>query len=247
MVRCGAVMPHFVKFQRVALPALLLALAVAPADAQDRGPSAEGPPPIIDTAEPESGWSDRIDVAFGAAVTTNYMSDGITQTDNGPAAQGYAELSSGIFYSGIWLSNVKLDADRLEADLYAGIRGEAGGVELDLAYYRYLYDESGNCCGEWIGKADIPLGEKLTINTRIDVDPQAVTVQATGGATYEINDDWEFSAAVQKTYESRETDWNAGLTWSMTEEVSLDMRYYESTIDDARLVATLAWEYSTAE
>ncbi|MCU0789555.1 MAG: TorF family putative porin [Nitratireductor sp.] len=241
-------MPYSIKFLRLFLSGTLTVLASTPSLAEEALHRTEGPPPeIISAPEPENSYSDRIDVSFGVALTSNYMSDGITQTENGPAVQGYVEVSSGIFYSGIWLSNVKLDADRLETDLYAGIRGEMGGIDLDLSYYRYLYDDSGDCCGEWIGKADIPLGEKLTLNTRMDIDPQSVRVQATGGLTWEVSDDWEFSAAVQKSFDGSETDWNAGLTWSMTEEVSFDLRYYDSAIDDARFVATMAWDYSTGE
>jgi uncharacterized protein (TIGR02001 family) len=193
-------------------------------------------------------WSQRIDYAFGASLTSNYMSDGITQTRNGPAGQFFFEAQSGVFYSGIWTSNVSLGDDNQEVDLYAGIRGTAGTVDLDLAYFRYLYlEDSGDCCGEWIIKADIPAGEKFTLNTRADYDPQAASAQATIGATIQFSDALEFSASIQETFATQVADWNAGLTWSMTDTVSLDLRYYESQIDRARFVATLAYEFSTAE
>ena len=229
--------------------AIFAVLAVCPSIAHAQGPSgaAEEPPLVIKAPEAGNGWSDRIDFAFGAAATSNYVSDGFTQSGDGPALQAYGEISSGIFYSGIWMSSVELDGDNIEFDLYAGIRGEMGGIALDLSYYRYLYDESGDCCGEWIGKADIALGEKLTLNTEVDLDPQAAVIQATVGATLAVTDEWEFSGAIQENFDTRFADWNAGGTWSMTDQLSMDLRYYGSDADNDRFVATLAWDFSTAE
>lgn len=199
----------------------------------------------LETAEP---WSQRIDFAFGAALTSDYISDGITQTRNGPAGQFYFEAAGDLFYSGIWTSNVSLGDDNQEVDLYAGIRATVGTIDLDLAYFRYLYlEETGDCCGEWIGKADIAIGEQFTLNTRADYDPQADAAQATLGATIKFNDKLEFSAAIQESFATEVADWNAGLTWSFTDTLSLDMRVYDLQIDDARFVATLAYEFSTAE
>ncbi len=233
---------------RSSVAAVLLAqLPPQFAHAQDPGTAAEEPPRIVTAAEPVNDWPDRIDFAFGAAATTNYVSDGFAQSGDGPAVQGYGEISSGIFYSGIWMSSVELDGDSIEFDLYAGVRGEIGGVALDLAYYRYLYDESGDCCGEWIAKADFTLNEKLTLNTELDLDPQAVVIQGTMGATYSVSDNWEFSAAFQDNFDTNFSDWNAGATWSMTDQLSMDLRWYGSDANNDRLVATLAWDFSTAE
>ncbi len=229
--------------------AVFAILMVCPSFAHAQGPAgaAEGPAVVINAPEPGNEWSDRIDFALGVAATSNYMSDGFTQSDEGPALQAYGEISSGIFYSGIWMSGVELDGDRIEFDLYAGIRGELGGIALDLSYYRYLYDESGDCCGEWIGKADIALGEKLTLNTEVDFDPQAVVIQGTIGATLAATDEWEVSGAIQENFDTGFSDWNAGVTWSMTDQLSMDLRYYGSDAHNDRIVATLAWDFSTAE
>ena len=40
------------------------------------------------------------DVAFGAALTSDYMSRGTTQTDGRPAVQGYIEADISNFYAG---------------------------------------------------------------------------------------------------------------------------------------------------
>lgn len=77
-------------------------------------------------------------------LTSNYIWRGVTQSDDGPAAQGGIDYShaSG-FYAGTWLSNVDFgdttDANEYEQDLYLGYAGEAGvfGYELGLVHYMY--------------------------------------------------------------------------------------------------------------
>src|SRR5205823_2315398 len=64
------------------------------------------------------------DVAFGATVTTDYMSRGTTQTDHQPAAQGTVEWDVGQFYAGIFVSNVNYGFNDTEIDLSIGWRPE---------------------------------------------------------------------------------------------------------------------------
>ena len=142
------------------------------------------------------------------------------------------------------MSSVELDGDSIEFDLYAGVRGEIGGLALDLSYYRYLYDESGDCCGEWIGKADIALGEKLTLNTRLEIDPQAVVVHGVIGATVR-------QLPISGIHGSLPGKLRHGLfrlecrrDLVMTDQLSMDLRYYGSDAHNDRLVATLAWDFS---
>lgn len=90
---------------------------------------------------------------FNATVllTSDYMSRGITQTDNDPAMQGTLEydLDTGVLgtsaYVSTFGSNVKLAGDRntahFELDAFFGIRGEIGetGVKWDLGGVYYSY------------------------------------------------------------------------------------------------------------
>ena len=98
----------------------------------------------------------KFDVAFGAAVTTQYVSRGVQQSD-GFAVRGYIEPSYDMFYAGIWASNIgpTLTApDTVEIDLYAGIRPTFGNLSLDFGYAHYLYDQTGTVGGEIYGKVD---------------------------------------------------------------------------------------------
>lgn len=92
--------------------------------------------------------------AFSAnvGVVSQYVFRGLAQTNRRPAIQGgfdYAHASG--LYAGTWLSNVNWVADAipdasasLEADFYAGFRGEFGstGITGDIGYLRYQYPGS---------------------------------------------------------------------------------------------------------
>lgn len=86
-------------------------------------------------------------VSFNASVVTDYRYRGISQTRLKPALQGgadYTHSPTGI-YVGTWLSSIKWINDAggnsdVEADLYAGKRGEFGaGLSYDVGVLRYFY------------------------------------------------------------------------------------------------------------
>jgi uncharacterized protein (TIGR02001 family) len=86
------------------------------------------------------------EIEGNAAVSSNYMWRGMTQTDDAAAVSGGFDLSteSG-FYAGTWASNIDFgDAASYELDLYAGFAGEVeGGFSYDVGYIAYLYPDAG--------------------------------------------------------------------------------------------------------
>jgi uncharacterized protein (TIGR02001 family) len=85
----------------------------------------------------------EVDISFGAAVVSEYVSNGIRYSD-GVALQPYVELAYGGIYAGAYTTNVDPDltgADR-ETGLSLGYRGEAGKLSYDLSVTYYLYAEA---------------------------------------------------------------------------------------------------------
>lgn len=82
-----------------------------------------------------------------AAITSNYIFRGVSQTDNSPAIQGGFDMehSSG-FYAGIWGSNVDsgfYSGAEAEFDLYVGYSGEfANKIGYDVGILGYQYPDS---------------------------------------------------------------------------------------------------------
>ncbi len=70
---------------------------------------------------------DGFSLSASAAFTTDYVFRGISQTDQNPAVQASLDASYGIFYIGMWGSNVDFgagpagqDIANVEIDYYAG-------------------------------------------------------------------------------------------------------------------------------
>lgn len=96
------------------------------------------------------------ELTANAAIASNYIWRGITQTDDAAAGQGGIDWGhdSGL-YVGTWVSNVAfpsvevndttgeildvLTGTGYEMDVYAGFAGEAGGLGYDLGVITYQY------------------------------------------------------------------------------------------------------------
>jgi len=80
-------------------------------------------------------------LSANAAVSSNYIWRGVTQTDDQAAVSGgidYANESG--FYAGTWVSNVDFGDDtNSELDLYLGYGFEAGDFAFDFGYLSYIY------------------------------------------------------------------------------------------------------------
>ena len=196
----------------------------------------------------------QFDIAFGAAVTSRYISRGVDQSD-GPAFQAYIEPSYGIFYAGIWASTVDGDfvgidpRDDVEINFYAGIRPEFGNLALDLGYARYVYDASGDCCGEFYAKGTYTFTEQFSAGGELYFDPEADTVYGVANAAVVLPYDVTLSAAVGKWLDSNShdyVDWNVGLSYTVAETFTIDGRYHDSEdpANHGRFVVTLSVDTS---
>ena len=81
-----------------------------------------------------------------AAMTSNYIWRGLTQTENEAAVQGGIDYAADNgFYIGTWASNVNYgpsDVYSYEHDVYAGFAFDTGAISWDVGYLYYNYDLS---------------------------------------------------------------------------------------------------------
>ena len=125
-------------------------------------------PRLPQVTEPLTFLGLPFDVAFGAAVTSDYVSRGITNSAGHPAIQGYIEPSVGPFYFNVWASNVDFGADEFEGaeiDTAVGLRHDIGPASLDVGYVHYFYapEEVSPDYGEIYGKGDFKVKDFLTL------------------------------------------------------------------------------------
>ena len=83
-------------------------------------------------------------LSYNAAVGSDYIFRGISQTTGKAAVSGGVDAASGMLYAGAWLSNVDFgptagdpeNKTNLEYDLYAGVKPVLEGVNLDIGNIR---------------------------------------------------------------------------------------------------------------
>ncbi|MDP1629828.1 MAG: TorF family putative porin [Caulobacter sp.] len=196
------------------------------------------------------------EVSFNVGVTSDYVFRGVSQADEKPALQGGVDVTGGIFYGGLWASNVDFyDSTDAEIDAYVGVTPSAGPVSFDFGaiYYGYVNQPSGADYDFWEFKAaaSVPAGP-ATLGAAIYYSPEFFG--GIGDATYyEVNaefspaEKWTLSAAVgEQTFDAGGdySTWNAGVGYAFTDKLSADLRYHDNdigcgTICDSRVTLSL--------
>jgi uncharacterized protein (TIGR02001 family) len=171
--------------------------------------------------------------------TSDYVFRGVSQTFEDPAFQAALDISYGIFYAGIWGSNVDFnDAPKANAeiDLYAGIKPTWGPVTFDLGVLYYWYpdgDDFANFNGV-PGQLDYvefkagyslasPWIKGLTSGTMLYWSPDysfetgdVFTIESS--ASYALPQFWIFSPAISGAYGSVYGDSKDGFSVGGTSE-----------------------------
>ena len=131
------------RFARLAaVSALSAALAAGPALAD--GPTRRGS--IKDPVEAPAPRACAL--SANVALATEYVFRGVSQTAEGPSIQGGFDATCGMFYAGVWASNLDWggvggnDVANIEMDFYAGIKPKTGRITWDLGVIYYAYPNS---------------------------------------------------------------------------------------------------------
>lgn len=188
------------------------------------------------------------EVTGNVTVVSDYVFDGISQTDNGPALQGAVDWAhdSG-FYLGAWASNVDFPGagdTGIETDWYGGFGFGSDDVAFDVGvvFYKYLGlddDEDGEDVD--IDYNEIYFGvtfvENLTLKAWYANDyanSGNYAYRAKASYSVAINDDW--SVPLEYTYTDFEEGDNfnhfkVGVATSFG-EVNAELSYQKTDIDD---------------
>ncbi|MBC6981613.1 TorF family putative porin [Caulobacter sp. 17J80-11] len=202
----------------------------------------------------------ELSVNLGAA--SDYVYRGVSQTDGAPQAFAGADLEGDAWYAGAWASNVDFgggDPTSAEVDLYAGWRPEAFGLSWDVGAALYAYpDKPAGADYDYLEarlSAEREIGP-ATFGAALAWAPayfgggEATYVEVVGG--WEISDRLGLGGGVARQTVEGEDAYvvvNLGLTWSMTERVSLDLRGWAADANDLgaaadpRVVVTLKAEF----
>ena len=185
----------------------------------------------------------QAEVAFNAAVVSDYVWRGQTQNDNEFAFQGGADYDheSGLS-AGIWASTIYLDADdgedTFEVDLYASYGFDAGGLDASVGFINYQYDEadSSSEVNASIAKDAFSAAVHLAVDADEDAGytylegsygmdlPQELSLGVTLGflipEASAVDESLDFTAVVGKSLP--QVDLALGLAWASEERTGDD-------------------------
>lgn len=210
--------------------AVLSCLCAAPALAQDADEMFSDPG--------RGAWS------FAAGAETDNRDWDISKSGGDPSAWGLVEWSgaAGLYYAETGLETIsgETGAD-LEAHLGFGLRPQVAGFDLDLnTTHKWEIDAEGGDDDSWeftaqasrsIGPASARLRVQYSPNG-LGVVERWTWVEAQAG--WAVSDNLELSAAVGRREQDRDLDytgWNVGLTYALTRDLELDLRYHDTDAD----------------
>jgi uncharacterized protein (TIGR02001 family) len=199
-------------------------------------------------------------IAFNFGAATDYVFRGVSQTNE--KTQGFvgADVTYNQFYAGAWTSNVDFSEfgdtrTTQEVDLYAGVRPTLGPINLDLGvlYYGYLKQPKGVTVDYWelAAKATHAMGP-ATIGASVFWSPEFTGKTGDawyyeGNLAYTVTPKVSLSGALGRQeieFGTDYTTWNAGITFMPVSNVSFDVRYVDTDVQNidaykGRVVATL--------
>lgn len=210
----------------------------------------------------------QVSFSANAAMTSDYVFRGYTQSDRGVSVSGGVDMSSDNgFYAGIWGTTIDFGGSNspdLEVDLYAGKTGTLGSgstnYDIGLIYYWYPdYDKPAG--GADINFLELKAGlekavsEQLSLSGTVYVSPDFFGETGLGVNT-EIGAGYGFTevASVDGSLGYQTADdiedylhGNLGVTLSKN-GVSLDIRGHMTDVENdrfasERVAATLSFEF----
>jgi uncharacterized protein (TIGR02001 family) len=195
------------------------------------------------------------DVAVGIALTTNYVSRGITNSNSEPAVQGYVEPSVelgdfGSAYVNVWSSNVDYGEgfEGYEIDVAGGYRPTFGPLSLDVGYVHYFFspEHVSPDYGEIFAKADYSFDDKFTIGGRVFYAPDYnqsdfSATWVAGGVRVPLPHDFSAYAGIgyqffENSDAFEQLAWMAGVSYSW-KAVTIDVRYWDTDLSGDECVA----------
>jgi len=171
-------------------------------------------------------------INVGVDITSNYVDEGATVSNNKPAIQPHIELSSGIFYGGLWFSNIVSGADTTESDIYLGVTGDLGGgsngLSYNVNYTRVYYNATGDQGGTLEATINYAPSDPVSFGLSVSNDLVGGPVGLELGADYTFANGFGLSSEVGQSLASGSNAyWSIAVSKKITDETSLEFGYHD--------------------
>ena len=202
--------------------------------------------------------------SVSGGLMTDYVFRGISQTDNDPGVFAGAEFAYSMFYFGVWAASVDNGTSdgELEVDFYGGIKRSYSGFDFDfgLLYYTYPGDDSDPELDYLELKASVgtTVAERISLAGTVFYSPdfyggddEAWAFEGKASTPLPVLDLSLSGTLGHQTFEDSDGDytyWNVGLSKTVLEKFTLDVRYWDTDIEDSsiadeRVVGTVSFAY----
>jgi uncharacterized protein (TIGR02001 family) len=198
---------------------------------------------------PSLAAAEPLTFSGGVTATSNYLTDGGSDSGNRPAIQPFFEISKNGFYGGLWASNIKYDeGDRAELDVYAGYRGEtAAGLEYDLTYTQYFYDKTHDFSSEIGAAFDVPLSDAFSVGAELTFDLGEITFGQVVSAEYAVTDALTIYADAGRADPEAGFYWDSGVTYDFNDQASLGFQYQDSVTEGRFAAVSFTYAFGNAD
>lgn len=176
---------------------------------------------------------------WGVTITSDYIREGKSQSGDGAAIQPWVEMGIGGAYAGLRLSNVERADDDIEARVSLGFRGQSGSARYDVGYDRYIYDDTGNCCGEFTLGLSTAATDRLTLDLGAAWDPERNNGKAELGAAYALNPALSVSGSLGRSETYDHAYWDVGVNYALGSRSMLGLRYHDTGTSEGSLGLSL--------
>ena len=214
--------------------------------------------------------AERPELSANVALTTDYVFRGISQSEEGAAIQGGFDATYKMFYAGVWASSIDF-ASNTEIDIYAGLKRKWRNTEFDLGVIYYAYPDADDD-NEELDYVELKFASSTELTDRITFNSTTYwSPDYTGETGDVITSEWQVVVALgeyrrfKPTFSAligyvdflddpnegdSYTYWNAGVEVALSDKFTLDVRYWDTDIDDddpingdnaaARVVGTIS-------
>jgi uncharacterized protein (TIGR02001 family) len=160
--------------------------------------------------------------------------------------EGYVEGEVSGFYLGAW-GQVNKVSDANEIDLYFGYRRTLdSGFDYDLNYTRYIYpNDGGDCCGEIGLTLGQTIGDQIYVSAEGYWDPEAELGSGYLNAEFYPADRITVGASwgvYNVDGAADEQEWELGVTYGLTDQTAIDLRYYDGSEYDGYFGLNLSFD-----
>lgn len=116
-------------------------------------------------------------------------------------------------------------------------------MSYDVSYARFVFDDTGDCCGEFYLNLGFPVTDLASVALDFAYDPEAEALASAVGGSFSVTD----AVAVSGLYGYDEllghNYWDAGVSYALNNSTSLDLRYYDTSSTDEIFVLSLSYDF----